>query len=77
MYIHIYIYINISISIYIDIYLYLYIYMYMYIYKHIYLFLGTRYGESMCMPDGSFDPILACDGPWCDPLQVCALECLF
>jgi len=29
---------------------------------------GTRYGESVCMPDGTFDPILSCDGPWCDVL---------
>jgi len=29
---------------------------------------GTRYGESVCMPDGYFDPVLTCDGPWCDAL---------
>jgi hypothetical protein len=29
---------------------------------------GTRFGESVCMPDGSYDPMLACDGPWCTPL---------
>ena len=29
---------------------------------------GTRLGETVCMPDGSYDPILQCDGPWCDGL---------
>ena len=30
---------------------------------------GTRYGESVCMPEGNYDPVLACDGPWCPVLQ--------
>ena len=30
---------------------------------------GTRFGESMCMPDGYFDPVLTCDGPWCNGLE--------
>jgi len=30
---------------------------------------GTRFGESVCMPDGYYDPMLACDGPWCSVLQ--------
>lgn len=29
---------------------------------------GTRFGETFCMPDGYFDPVLTCDGPWCDAL---------
>lgn len=29
---------------------------------------GTRLEETVCMPDGSYDPILQCDGPWCDGL---------